>query len=120
MVWSGFFFMSTIAFNIMYLEYFWILEYQIKYYYILFYLDIIHCLLLILHHLQKFKNSESHYVLQTGQPGFVPTRGKDFSYSLCVLTIFQAHPAYYPMGTGGLYPRGKHGQGVTLTTDARI
>jgi hypothetical protein len=37
----------------------------------------------------------------------IPARGKDFSSSLCVQTSSEAHPASYPMGTRGPFPRGK-------------
>jgi hypothetical protein len=30
-----------------------------------------------------------------------PTGAEDFSSITCVQTGFEAHPAYYPMGTGG-------------------
>jgi hypothetical protein len=33
--------------------------------------------------------------------------GADFSSSPCVQTGSGAHPAYYPMGTGGSFPGGK-------------
>jgi hypothetical protein len=36
-----------------------------------------------------------------------PTRAEDFSSSPCVQTGSGAHPASYPMGTGGPFPRGK-------------
>jgi hypothetical protein len=35
-----------------------------------------------------------------------PTEAKDFSSSLCVQTGPGAHPASYPMGTGGPFPGG--------------
>jgi hypothetical protein len=37
---------------------------------------------------------------------------RTFSSNLCVQTDSEAHPAPYPMGTGGPFP----GQGVTITT----
>jgi hypothetical protein len=36
-----------------------------------------------------------------------PTGAEDFSSSLCVQTGSGAHPASYPIGTGGPFPRGK-------------
>jgi hypothetical protein len=36
--------------------------------------------------------------------------------SLYVLTSNEAHPASYPMGTGGPFPGVKSGLGMTLTT----
>jgi hypothetical protein len=36
-----------------------------------------------------------------------PTRAEDFSSSPCVQTGSGAHPASYPMGTGGSFPGGK-------------
>jgi hypothetical protein len=36
-----------------------------------------------------------------------PTEAKDFSSGLCVQTSSESHPAFYPMGTGGPFPRGK-------------
>jgi hypothetical protein len=38
--------------------------------------------------------------------GWIPSRGKGFSSSLCVQTGSEAHLAY-PMGTGGPFPRGE-------------
>jgi hypothetical protein len=41
----------------------------------------------------------------TGRSGFDPRqRQEDFSSSLCVLTVSEAHPASCPMGTGGPFP----------------
>jgi hypothetical protein len=45
-----------------------------------------------------------------------PTGAEDFSSSPSVQTGSGAHPASYPMGTGGLSPGVKRGRGVTLTT----
>jgi hypothetical protein len=45
-----------------------------------------------------------------------PEEVKDFSSSLCVQTSFDAHPASYPMCTGGPFPGSKARRGVTLTT----
>jgi hypothetical protein len=39
-----------------------------------------------------------------------PAEAKDFSSNLC------AHPASCTMGTGGPFPEGKRGRGVTLIT----
>jgi hypothetical protein len=36
-----------------------------------------------------------------------PAGAKEFSSSLCVQTGSGAHPAFYPMGTGGPFPGGK-------------
>jgi hypothetical protein len=36
-----------------------------------------------------------------------PTGAEDFSSSPCVQTSSEAHPASYPMGTGGPFPGGK-------------
>jgi hypothetical protein len=36
-----------------------------------------------------------------------PTGAEDFSSSPCVQIGSGAHPASYPMGTGGSFPRGK-------------
>jgi hypothetical protein len=36
-----------------------------------------------------------------------PAEAKDFSYSLCVQTGSEAHPASCIMGTGGLFPGAK-------------
>jgi hypothetical protein len=55
--------------------------------------------------------------LRTGRPGFDPRQGQnDFSSILCVQTSSGAHPASYPMGTGGPLPGVKRGRGVMLTT----
>jgi hypothetical protein len=35
------------------------------------------------------------------------TGAEDFSSSPCVQTVSGAHPAFYPMGTGGSFPGGK-------------
>jgi hypothetical protein len=44
-----------------------------------------------------------------------PAEAVNFASSLCVQTGSEAHPASYPMGTGGSFPGGKRGRGVTLT-----
>jgi hypothetical protein len=49
-----------------------------------------------------------------------PTGAEDFSSSPCVQTGSEAHPASYPMGTGGSFPGVKRGQGVTLTTHPHL
>jgi hypothetical protein len=41
-----------------------------------------------------------------------PVGAKDFSCSLCVQTDSGAHPASYPMGTGGPFPGGKSAAGA--------
>jgi hypothetical protein len=45
-----------------------------------------------------------------------PAEGKDFSPHLCVQTVSGTQPASRTMGTGGPFPGGKRGLGVTLTT----
>jgi hypothetical protein len=47
-------------------------------------------------------------------------KAKDFSSSLCVQTGSGALPTSYLMGTGGPFPEGKRGQGMTLTTHPHI
>jgi hypothetical protein len=49
-----------------------------------------------------------------------PTEAKDFSSSLRVQSSSEAHPASYPMGTGGPFPGVKRGPGVTLTTHPHL
>jgi hypothetical protein len=45
---------------------------------------------------------------KTGRSGFNPRRRKkEFSCSLCVQNSSEAHPASYPIGTGGRFPGGK-------------
>jgi hypothetical protein len=39
--------------------------------------------------------------------GSIPTWVEDFSSSPCVQTGSGAHPASYPMGIGGTFPRGR-------------
>jgi hypothetical protein len=68
---------------------------------------------------RKLNNEELHIVaaavvqavqcLTTGYTIGVrsPTGAEDFSSSLCVQTGSGAHPASYPMGTGGPFPGGK-------------
>jgi hypothetical protein len=46
----------------------------------------------------------------------IPVRGKKFSLLLSVQTGSRAHPASYPIGTGGSFPGGKAARGVKLTT----
>jgi hypothetical protein len=41
---------------------------------------------------------------------------KDFSSTVCVQTISEAHPASNTIGTGGPFPGLKRGRDVTLTT----
>jgi hypothetical protein len=48
------------------------------------------------------------------------TGAEDFSSSPFVQTGSGAHPASYPMGTGGPFPRGKARPGVTLTTHPHL
>jgi hypothetical protein len=48
--------------------------------------------------------------------GLILGRGKDFSPSVCVQTCSEAHPAFYPVGTGVLYLAVKCSRGMTLTT----
>jgi hypothetical protein len=45
-----------------------------------------------------------------------PVEAKEFSYSLCVQTTSETHPASYPMGTRGPFLEAKLGWVVTLTT----
>jgi hypothetical protein len=45
---------------------------------------------------------------------------KDFSCGLCVHTGCVAHPASYPMGTGGPSPGVNHGRGVTLIAHTHL
>jgi hypothetical protein len=49
-----------------------------------------------------------------------PAGAKDISSNLCVQTGSGAHPASYTMGTGGTFPGGKRGRGVTLTTHPHL
>jgi hypothetical protein len=49
-----------------------------------------------------------------------PTVAEDFSSNPCVQTGSGAHPASYPMGTGGSFPGVKRGRGVTLTTHPHL
>jgi hypothetical protein len=69
-------------------------------------------------HLQPSRGSSVSTVSDYGLDGRgrSPTEAEDFSSSLCVQTGSGAHPASYTMGTGGCYPRVKHGRGVMLTT----
>jgi hypothetical protein len=39
--------------------------------------------------------------------GLIPDGAEDFSPSPCIQTSCGAHPASYPMGTGGPFPGGK-------------
>jgi hypothetical protein len=48
----------------------------------------------------------------TGRSGFDPRQRRGFSSSLCVQTGSGAHPASYPMGTGGPFSGGKVRQGL--------
>jgi hypothetical protein len=48
--------------------------------------------------------------------GSISGRGKGFFSSLCVETIFEAHPATYALGTGDPYPGLKGDRDVRLTT----
>jgi hypothetical protein len=52
--------------------------------------------------------------------GSIPGRGKDFSSILCFHTRSEAHPASYPVCTGGPLPGEKRGRGVTLTTHPHL
>jgi hypothetical protein len=57
----------------------------------------------------------------TGRSRFDPRhRRKDFSFSLCVQTGSEAHPASCTMGPGGPFPGVKRGWGVTLTTHPHL
>jgi len=53
------------------------------------------------------------YVLQIGRPRFDPGQKQKFPIALLPA---EAHPASYPMGTGGPLLGVKRGRGVTLTT----
>jgi hypothetical protein len=44
----------------------------------------------------------------------------DFSSNLCAQTGSEAHQAFSTMGTGGPFPRPKHGRGMTLTTHPHL
>jgi hypothetical protein len=48
-----------------------------------------------------------------------PAKANDFSSSLCVQTSSEAHPASYPMGTGGPFP-GVKGGSPHLKTRSRM
>jgi hypothetical protein len=61
--------------------------------------------------------------LWTGQPsnrGSITGRGKVFSSILCAQTASGVHPAFYSLGTGGLFPGIKRGRIVTLTTHSHL
>jgi hypothetical protein len=45
-----------------------------------------------------------------------PAEEMCFSSSPCFQTSSEAHPAFYPMRTGGPISKGERGRGVTLTT----
>jgi hypothetical protein len=45
-----------------------------------------------------------------------PAEKKNFSFSLCVQTSSEAHPASYPVNTGGPFPGVKRGWGLMLIT----
>jgi hypothetical protein len=48
--------------------------------------------------------------LRAGRSGdrvLIPDRGRGFFSSPCIQTGSGAHPAFYLMGTGGPFPRGK-------------
>jgi hypothetical protein len=49
--------------------------------------------------------------------GSIPGMGKRFTLLHIVQTGSRAHPAPYPMDTGGLFPREYSSWGVKLTTD---
>jgi hypothetical protein len=49
-----------------------------------------------------------------------PLGAEDFSSSPCVQTGSGAHPASYPMGTGGPFTGVKHDRGVMLTTHPHL
>jgi hypothetical protein len=49
-----------------------------------------------------------------------PAGAKHFPSNLCVQTDAEAHPASYPMGTGGLSPGVKRGRGVKLVTHTHL
>jgi hypothetical protein len=47
------------------------------------------------------------YQIRSGERGSIPDRGRGFFSSPCVQTGSGAHPASYPVGTGGPFPGGK-------------
>jgi hypothetical protein len=49
-----------------------------------------------------------------------PAGAEDFSSRPSVQTGSEAHPASYPMGTGGPFPGVKRDRGVTLTTHPHL
>jgi hypothetical protein len=49
-----------------------------------------------------------------------PAEEKDFSSSFCVQISYEAHPAYYPMGTRGPFLGVKHDRGMMLTTHTHL
>jgi hypothetical protein len=49
-----------------------------------------------------------------------PAEAEDFPCNLCVQIGSEAHPASYPVGTGGPFQRVKGGRGVTLTTHPHL
>jgi hypothetical protein len=59
--------------------------------------------------------------LQTGRLGFDPQqRQMILPLALCIQTSGEAHPACYPMGTGGIFRGVKQSQGVILTTHPHL
>jgi len=54
-------------------------------------------------------NEKKRYVFMDplDDRGSVPSRGRVFFLRYRVQAGSGAHPAYYPMGTGGLFPRDK-------------
>jgi hypothetical protein len=52
--------------------------------------------------------------------GSILAEVKDFSSSLCVQTVSEAHPASYIMRIGSPFPGVNGGRGVTLTTHSYL
>jgi hypothetical protein len=56
----------------------------------------------------------------TGVRSTAEAKTFSFSSSLCVQTSSEIHPDSYPMGTGVLFQRVKHGRGMTLITHPHL
>jgi hypothetical protein len=84
-----------------------------------YYLNIIFYLFMI--YLTRTGVAQYSVWLQTRRSAFDPRqRQKDFSSSFCAQTSSEAHPASYPMGTGGPFSRVNRDRGVMLTTHPLI
>jgi hypothetical protein len=55
----------------------------------------------------KYSGLKIIHILPITGRGSIPAGAEDFSSSPCVQTVSGAHPASYPMGTWGPFPRGK-------------